>query len=736
MYYLSPSPKLHFDDLNGNPLTGGKLKTYLAGSSTPVQTSQDFTGTSLNPTTVILDERGEAKIRLNPMIKYKFELYDSSDSYIYSVDNIGIDGAVTTSSITCSDGTVQINSTSNGVDLSIQDEVTERSSADTALSARITDLESVTYISPIKKENNQVQLEESGVTPNTYGDQAGSRTLAFGGTFKIPKFTVDKFGLMQNSEDVVLTMPSFSSLDTNYLIADSSTYQSVSSVPVTLSATASSSHGYSFVDNVLHIPYGTALTNVTVGLSLLELLNSVEYSEITLILFNETDSTTTTVGHCIYDYKPGYLSISLLIVGSGNFSIKASSPLTRSISMRLYVNDESQVNSNGGTDDHLVLASSTDVTPGNLFAKLTASGMTHLYDRGSTVEINSAPTIDSTLTGTGSTSSPLGLNNPLWYIKGNTVYGGTIVTDLNAITHTGFYTATGAATGTPNGSYSWFVFHQNSNAGTLYAQQTAYAYASTIICYERVKINNVWYSWTLRSSGGSDDHKLLVSATDSTPGYLFDKVESTTLTINYSVDGNGAQMLDMNVVNQASGYPNNYEPFFPSASFTKLGNEMYAGISSPNLTRGWFFAAPRSMKVANLGVYLKGEPSPSGIIQIELALKDVIGGNVKKTALLTLNTTNFINLSSGGIYSIPLTEPLSITGTYPYILYLMLKASDGTTQLSTVSNLEFMETCSSSYDSVQLESGVYSQYSSQNFEGYGDTSYANISCRPYLFISE
>jgi len=217
---------------------------------------------------------------------------------------------------------------------------------------------------------------------------------------------------------------------------------------------------------------------------------------------------------------------------------------------------------------------------------------------------------------------------------------------------------------------------------------------------------------------------------------LFNKVESTTLTINYSVDNNGVQKLDMNVVNSASGYPNNYEPFFPSGSFTKLGTEIYSGIASPNLTRGFFFSAPRSMVVANLGIYLKGEPSPSGLMQIELALKDCLNNVVNKTNLLTVNLVNFATLASGGFYSIPLTTSMSVTGTNPYILYLMLKSSDGTTQLSQFSNLQFMEICDRSSESIQMEAGVYSQYSSQNFEGYGDTGYANTSCRPYLFISE
>lgn len=341
-----------------------------------------------------------------------------------------------------------------------------------------------------------------------------------------------------------------------------------------------------------------------------------------------------------------------------------------------------------------------------------------------------------TLTGTGSAGSPLSISNPSYYIKGNTVYGGTLTDNLNTLSRTTPFTCYGTATGAPDTSYSWFGWHLNSNTGTTAAAQIAYAYNSAeIICYERVKVTNAWGAWKRRSLTG--DHKLLVSSTDAEADYLFNKIESTTLTITYSVDAmTGKQKLDANVVNTASGYPNNYEPFFPSASFTKLGNEIYSSIASPNLTRGFFFSAPRSMTISNLGIYLKGEPSPSGIMQIELGIKDCINNVVRKTALLTINIANFPNLGSGGIYSIPLTVPMAITGTNPYIFYLMLKSSDGTTKLSQFSNLQFMEICDRSNESDQIESGVYSQYSSPNFEGYGDTGYANISCRPYAFISE
>ena len=81
-------------------------------------------------------------------------------------------------------------------------------------------------------------------------------------------------------------------------------------------------------------------------------------------------------------------------------------------------------------------------------------------------------------------------------IGGDTSYGGTVITNLNTITKTGFYTCYGMATGVPNEDYSWFVLHQNSNVGTVSATQRAIAYlAGNPLIYERVKIGSAWGAW-------------------------------------------------------------------------------------------------------------------------------------------------------------------------------------------------------------------------------------------------
>jgi hypothetical protein len=84
---LSPTPKLQFFDLNGAPLSGGKLYTYAAGTTTPLASYTDSTGNIANTNPIILDSRGEANVWLSGDV-YKFALYDSSNVLIWTVDNI------------------------------------------------------------------------------------------------------------------------------------------------------------------------------------------------------------------------------------------------------------------------------------------------------------------------------------------------------------------------------------------------------------------------------------------------------------------------------------------------------------------------------------------------------------------------------------------------------------------------------------------------------------------------
>lgn len=85
-----------FIDKNGKPLVGGKLYTYIAGSSTAIATykkigSVDATNTNTNP--IILDMKGMANIVISRDMAYKFVLCDKNDVKIDEWDNITAGGS-------------------------------------------------------------------------------------------------------------------------------------------------------------------------------------------------------------------------------------------------------------------------------------------------------------------------------------------------------------------------------------------------------------------------------------------------------------------------------------------------------------------------------------------------------------------------------------------------------------------------------------------------------------------
>ncbi len=90
---LSPVFKQKFFDNSGIPLNGGKLFSYLAGTSTKTATYSDAGGSSANTNPVILNFRGEADVYIEPNKGYKFVLAPSTDTDpptnpIWSIDNV------------------------------------------------------------------------------------------------------------------------------------------------------------------------------------------------------------------------------------------------------------------------------------------------------------------------------------------------------------------------------------------------------------------------------------------------------------------------------------------------------------------------------------------------------------------------------------------------------------------------------------------------------------------------
>lgn len=80
-------PRVTFVDGDGAPCAGCTLATYAAGTTTPLATYTDATGTSQNTNPIILDAAGGANIWLGAN-SYKLILKDASGATIWSVDQI------------------------------------------------------------------------------------------------------------------------------------------------------------------------------------------------------------------------------------------------------------------------------------------------------------------------------------------------------------------------------------------------------------------------------------------------------------------------------------------------------------------------------------------------------------------------------------------------------------------------------------------------------------------------
>ena len=88
-----------FFDNNGVILTGGKIFTYEAGTTTPLATYTSSTGATAHTNPIILDSGGRVPDGGEIWIlaqSYKFVLKDSNDVLIVTWDNISGAGAVST----------------------------------------------------------------------------------------------------------------------------------------------------------------------------------------------------------------------------------------------------------------------------------------------------------------------------------------------------------------------------------------------------------------------------------------------------------------------------------------------------------------------------------------------------------------------------------------------------------------------------------------------------------------
>jgi len=84
---VMPSPLFYGWDDNGDPLSGGLLYTYAAGTTTPLATYSEVTLTTPNANPVVLSSAGRATVYLSAT-SYKFVLKTSAGVTVWTQDNV------------------------------------------------------------------------------------------------------------------------------------------------------------------------------------------------------------------------------------------------------------------------------------------------------------------------------------------------------------------------------------------------------------------------------------------------------------------------------------------------------------------------------------------------------------------------------------------------------------------------------------------------------------------------
>ena len=160
---ISPQPKLQFFDANGNPLSGGKLYSYDAGTTTPRATYTDSTGNVANANPVILDSRGEASVWMDSGA-YKLALFTSTNVSVWTVDNVS--GSVSLAQLAASGGSALVGFLQAGTGAQAR-----------TVQSKLRDI----------KDARDFGAVADGVTNNTAAVQSAINSLGvYGGTVYIP----------------------------------------------------------------------------------------------------------------------------------------------------------------------------------------------------------------------------------------------------------------------------------------------------------------------------------------------------------------------------------------------------------------------------------------------------------------------------------------------------------------------------------------------------------------------
>ena len=393
-------PVFQIENNNGKPVTGGYIIVKLAGTSTTYTTYSSFDGTK-NPTSIPLGSDGRATVIADNTQNYDVYVYDSYNNLIVSRLNVVCIGSGTSS------GAVY------------------------------------TATSPIQIINKNISHQGSGVTVGTYGDVSGNRQLNWGESFKVNTNSVNGTGHITNEFETVLTLPNLSELETNYFLGyytDGSTF-STSAVTINFNKKDAQNISYS---NGFIIPNNITLFDLSFNLYgyFQDRATATDGRYITISLYKDgtwIDSKEFYVN--AYDQNI-QINGNFKVKNQGNtYLLKANTDtgvfeLTQLIQVgigsviHVRINDETANQSINGSGSSEVYHTSSFTGNGNIDNPLTlVPASTTLLGGikvGSNLSVTSDGTLngeqpgissvshDSTLTGDGTSASPLSAVLGLW----------------------------------------------------------------------------------------------------------------------------------------------------------------------------------------------------------------------------------------------------------------------------------------------------------------------------------
>lgn len=278
-----------FFDNSGNPLTGGKLYTYAAGTTTPAATYTSSSGVTAHPNPIVLDAAGRVpnsgEVWLTDGSQYKFVLKTSTDVLIATYDNIvGINSnfvnftneqeiqTATAGQTVFTLTTMQYQPGTNSLSVFVDGVNQYGPGAQYAFLE--TDSTTVTFISGLHV-GAEVKFTTSAINASSYGDASQVSFTGFKGQVGNVQDLADsdgsdwigfestKTGAVARSVqdkllDVVSVLDFMPAQQAAYIIANNEAAQNATLVTAAINAAIAAS-------NVVYFPIGTYMINDTIG---------------------------------------------------------------------------------------------------------------------------------------------------------------------------------------------------------------------------------------------------------------------------------------------------------------------------------------------------------------------------------------------------------------------------------------------------------------------------------------